>query len=251
MTGFITLLERELYRFGRLAAQTIAPPFVTTALFIVIFGYSLGEKVGDIAGFPYIIYILPGLSGMSIITNSFSNSSSSLYMARMDRSIDNILVTPISSFRIVLSFVVGGIIRGLTVGVVTMLTAYLMTNLVIENYALTFLFIVIISMAFSALGVIAALWGNDWEHLAAFSTFILAPLSYLGGTFYSIANLPPLWKKISLINPMYYMVEGYRATILGHSDVPLIHDLWISAVLALVTFAVAVWLFKKGFRLIV
>ncbi len=251
MTGFLTLLERELYRFGRLAAQTIAPPFVTTALFIVIFGYSLGEKIGDISGFSYILYILPGLSGMSVITNSFSNSSSSLYMARMDRSIENILVAPISSFRIVSSFVVGGIVRGLTVGIVTLLTAHFMIGLQIESYLLTFVELVLISTIFSALGVIAALWGNDWEHLAAFSTFILAPLSYLGGTFYSIATLPPLWQKISLINPMYYMVDGYRAAILGHSDVSWAHAFIISLALALAIFELAVWLFKKGYRIIV
>ncbi len=250
MISFLTLLERELYRFGRLAAQTIAPPFVTTGLFIVIFGYSLGEKIGNIAGFPYILYILPGLSGMSVITNSFSNSSSSLYMARMDRSIENILVAPISSFRIVSSFVVGGIVRGLTVGIVTLLTARLMTDLRIESYLLTLLFLVLISTIFSALGVIAALWGNDWEHLAAFSTFILAPLSYLGGTFYSIATLPPTWKAVSLANPMYYMVDGYRAAILGHSDVPLIQALAISGGLSLLVFAIAVGLFKKGYRII-
>ncbi|QQR81899.1 MAG: ABC transporter permease [Deltaproteobacteria bacterium] len=251
MISFFTLLERELYRFGRLAAQTIAPPFVTTALFIVIFGYSLGQKIGAIAGFPYILFILPGLSGMSIITNSFSNSSSSLYMARMDRSIENILVAPISSFRIVLSFVVGGIVRGLTVGIVTMLTAYIMTDLTIHNIPLALLFVILISTIFSALGVIAALWGNDWEHLAAFSTFILAPLSYLGGTFYSIATLPPLWKKVSLSNPMYYMVDGYRSAILGHSDVSLTIALAFSSGLACITFLCAVFLFKKGYRIIV
>src|SRR5262245_960740 len=128
-TGFLTLIEREYYRFARLAAQTVAPPVIMTGLFIVIFGYSLGGQIESISGFRYILYILPGLAGMGAITNSYSNTSTSLYMARIDRSIENILVAPLSNLKIVSAFVIGGVTRGLVVGVVTILVAVLLTGL--------------------------------------------------------------------------------------------------------------------------
>src|SRR5262249_4000915 len=141
LRGFFTLIEREYYRFLRLATQTIAPPVIMTTLFVVIFGYSLGHQIESVSGFPYIIYILPGLAAMWAITNSYSNSSTSLFMARMDRSIDNILVAPLSSFQIVAAFVIGGMTRGLLVGGVTLLVAKILTGLAVHHalYCLIFL----------------------------------------------------------------------------------------------------------------
>ena len=251
LTGFLTLIEREYYRFARLATQTIAPPIIMTLLFVVIFGYSLGEGIQKIAGFPYIIYILPGLAGMGVITNSYSNSSTSLYMARIDRSIENILVAPLSHFKIVMAFVIGGMTRGLVVGTTTLLIAVLLTGFHIHSFCLSLLCLTLLSMIFSSLGIISALWAEDWDHLATFSNFVITPFIYLGGVFYSITMLPDIWRKISYVNPMFYFIDGFRWAVLGHSDIsPLISGGVISffAVGSLLT---AVSLFRIGYKLIV
>ncbi|MBI1909601.1 MAG: ABC transporter permease [Deltaproteobacteria bacterium] len=248
--GFLTLIEREYYRFTRLAAQTIAPPVITTLLFILIFGYSLGEKITTIHGFSYILYILPGLAVMGVMTNSFSNSSTSLFMARMDRSIENILVAPLSYFQIVASFVIGGVTRGLVVGIMTLLVAVIMTGMTFHSYAGTIFFLTLIAAIFSSLGIIAALWAEDWDHLATFTNFVITPFLYLGGVFYSIEMLPPFWKKVSYANPIFYLVDGFRRQVLGVSDLPLTYSLGMLLILSLGFFLLAVRLFQKGWKLI-
>lgn len=251
MTGFLTLIEREYYRFARLAAQTIAPPVIMTILFVVIFGYSLGGQIEKISGFKYILYILPGLAGMGVITNSFSNSSTSLFMARMDRSIENILVAPLSHFKVVTAFVIGGMTRGVLVGGITLIVASFLTDLTVTHFFLTLSFLLLISVIFSSLGVISALWAEDWDHLATFSNFVITPFVYLGGVFYSVTMLPEVWRKVSLANPMLYFIDGFRWSILGYGD----FSPWISGGVTLV-FAVGlllltVHLFRTGYKLIV
>ena len=178
MTGFWTLVEREYYRFIRMAGQTIAPPVITTFLFVVIFGYSMGSRIESISGIPYIIYILPGLAGMSVLTNSYSNSSTSLFMARMDRSIENIIVVPLSHLKIVLAFTMGGMIRGVIVGLITVTVAAHLTGFSIHHALLGMVFLVLLSMTFSAFGIISALVAEDWDHLATISTFFITPFTY-------------------------------------------------------------------------
>lgn len=249
--GFFALIEREYYRFLRLATQTIAPPVIMTTLFIVIFGYSLGSQIERVSGFPYIIYILPGLAAMGAITNSYSNSSTSLFMARMDRSIDNILVAPLSSFQIVSAFVIGGVTRGLLVGGVTLLIAKILTGLVIHHLALCLLFLLLISMSFSSLGVVSALWAEDWDHLATFSNFIITPFVYLGGVFYSVSMLPGVWKHVSLVNPMFYFIEAFRWAILSAADVSPWISGGVTTILSVTGLLLTVSLFKRGYKLIV
>lgn len=251
MIGFLTLIEREYYRFARLAAQTIAPPVITTILFVVIFGYSLGSQIEKISGFPYIIYLLPGLSGMGVITNSYSNSSTSLFMARIDRSIENILVAPLSHLKIVTAFVIGGMTRGLVVGGVTLLAAAILTGLTVEHLLFSILFLVLISTVFSSLGIISALWAEDWDHLATFSNFVITPFVYLGGVFYSVTMLPGIWQKISYANPMFYMIDGFRWAVLGRGDLSPWLAGGVTLALAVGTLSAAVALFRVGYKLVV
>lgn len=251
MTGLLTLIEREYYRFVRLAAQTIAPPIIMTGLFVIIFGYSLGGQIESVAGVPYIIYILPGLAGMGAITNSYSNSSTSLYMARIDRSIENILVAPLSNFKIVTAFVVGGVTRGVIVGTVTMTVALLITGLNISHWGWALLILILISVIFSSLGVISALWAEDWDHLATFSNFVITPFVYLGGVFYSISMLPGIWRTVSHFNPMLYFIDAFRWAILGHGDLSPILAVSVTAVCAVTVLSVAVYLFRIGYKLVV
>lgn len=250
-TGFLTLIEREFYRFGRLAGQTIGAPVVMTVLFVLIFGYSLGQQIENISGFSYITYILPGLAGMGVITNSYSNSSTSLFMARMDRSIENILVAPLSNVKIVFAFVVGGLLRGVLVGGITLLVAVALTGLKIQHPMVAAFYLVCLSVIFSALGIISALWAEDWDHLATFSNFVITPLTYLGGVFYSIKMLPPVWRKISILNPILYFIDGFRWTILGHADVPFAVAGGVTLGFAVLSVSAAVYLFRIGYKLIV
>jgi len=248
---FLTLIEREYYRFARLAAQTIAPPIIMTLLFVVIFGYSLGQGIQTVLGLPYIVYILPGLAGMGVITNSYSNSSTSLFMARIDRSIENIVVAPIAPIKIALAFVIGGVTRGVAVGGVTLLVASLLTDLAFHHLLLMVVLLLALATTFSSLGIVSALWAEDWDHLATFSNFFITPMIYLGGVFYSIATLPPLWQKVSYANPMLYLIDGFRFSVLGVSDLSPILTIGISVGLAAVAFSLAVWLFRVGYKIIV
>lgn len=250
-TGFLTLIEREAYRFGRLASQTVIPPVVMTVLFVLIFGYSLGEGIEQISGFAYIVYIVPGLAGMAIINNAYSNSSTSLFMARMDRSIENIIAAPISYFKVVGAFVVGGVVRGLIVGGLTLIVAAILTHLPIAHLGLTFLYLLAISVIFSALGIISALWAEDWDHLAVATNFIITPSIYLGGVFYSVKMLPEVWQKVSYVNPIFYLIDGFRFAILGTSDVSPLLSAGVIIGLALTTLAVSIYLFRIGYKLVV
>ncbi len=250
-TGFLTLMQRELWRFSRLWGQTVAPPVILTMLFIVIFGYSLGERIREVSGYSYIIYILPGLACMGVINNSFANCTTSLFVSRMDRSIENILVSPISSFKIVTAYVIGGTARGMLVGTVTLLIAMPLAGLGIASVFWTLFFMFFISIAFASAGILTALWARDWDSLSTVTNFIIIPAIYLGGVFYSITMLPPFWQKVSSFNPLFYMIDGMRWGVLGGADFPLWLSGGITLLFAAGTFGIAVYLFRRGYKLIV
>ncbi len=251
MKGFLTLVEREYYRFIRLAGQTIAPPVIMTGLFVVVFGYSLGGHIQEMAGVPYIVYILPGVAAMGVINNAFANTTTSIYMARMDRSIENILASPMSPFTIVLAFVIGGMTRGVIVGAITLGVASLLTELTVVHPIACFLWLVLLSLIFSAMGVIAALWAEDWDHLATLSTFFLTPMTYLGGVFYQANDLPPIWQKVTLMNPLHYFIDGLRWTVLGVSDAGYLVSWTVTGLFCVFSLLIAVVLFRRGYKLVV
>ena len=250
MTGFLTLIEREFYRFWRLFRQTVVPPVVTTLLFVVIFGYSLGSRIHEISGFSYIVYILPGLIAMGVITNAYANSSTSLFMARLERSIENIMAAPFSYLQLVAALAIGGILRGLVVGIVTLGVALLMTDLQIAHWGLCVAALFLLSAIFSCLGIISALVSESWDQISTFTNFFLTPFVYLGGVFYSISMLPPLWHGVSLFNPLFYLIDLVRYASLGISDAPLALTVGVAAGLLLVSFGACVWLFKIGYKLV-
>lgn len=248
--GFFTLIEREYYRFTRLSKQTIAPPILTTLLFIFIFGFSLGSRIREIEGFSYILFILPGLASMGVITNSYANTSTSLYMARMDRSIENILVSPISNFQIVTAFVLGGVLRGVLIGMITLTVSHLCVKLPIHHIGLTLFTLFLSSVVFSCFGIISALWSESWDQIATFTNFLITPFVYLGGVFYSIQMLPPFWHRISYLNPIFYMVDALRWGTLGHSDVSFSVSISVMSGIAILSFSITVSLFQRGYKLI-
>ncbi len=248
--GFFTLIERECYRFARLSKQTLVPPVITTLLFIFIFGFSLGSRIREIEGFAYIIYILPGLATMGVVTNSYANTSTSLFMAKMDRSIENIIASPISYYQIASAMIVGGVIRGVLIGSITLLISTLIVHMPIVHPFWTFLVLLLNSIMFSSLGMISGLWSESWDQIATFTNFIITPFVYLGGVFYSIHMLPPFWQKLSLANPIFYLVDALRFCVLGKGDLPLFYSLFFIITVCLTSYCICLVLFKRGYKLI-
>lgn len=218
--GFKTLVYREYYRFMRLARQTVLPPIMTTALYIAVFGYSIGSRIPQIHGNTYMEFIIPGLIMMTIVNNAYANSSSSIFMCKMEKSIENFLILPLHPFELVSAFVIGGVLRGLTVGLVVSAMAWLLTFLVPPLPIMTGLLMVLVSILFSCVGIINAQLARTWDQLSVFSNFILTPLIYLGGVFYSADMLPGWARVVTHFNPLFYIISGFRYTVLGVSDIP-------------------------------
>lgn len=244
------LLRRECYRFLRLAGQTVAAPVLTALLFVLVFGYSLGGTISQLHGFPYVVYILPGLAAQGVMINAYTNTVSSLYMARFDHTIDNWLAAPLSPLHLVIALVSGGVARGLIVGLLTIGVSMLLVDVPLVAPWLMVGWIVLLAVLFACLGIVSGLYADGWDHLTTVTNFVLTPLTYLGGVFYSIDMLPEPWRTISHGNPMWYGIDGMRAATLGVSDLPG----WISgsAIIGATVVSVAGtwWLIKRGWRLV-
>ena len=219
--AFRTIVRKEIRRFMRIWVQTLLPPAITIALYFVIFGNLIGSRIGTMHGFDYIDYIVPGLIMMSVITNSYSNVVSSFFSTKFQRSVEELLVSPIPNYVIIWGFVVGGVCRGLSVGAIVTVLALFFADLDLVNAFVTVSVVLLTAAVFSLAGFINAVYAKSFDDISIVPTFVLTPLTYLGGVFYSIDLLPEFWSKVSLINPIVYMVNGFRYGILGVSDVNL------------------------------
>jgi len=248
--GFYTLIEREFARFIKYSRQTVAPPVITTVMFILIFGYSLGSRIREVSGFSYIVYILPGLIQMGVIMNAYANSSSSLYMARLERSIENLMVAPLHHFQIVSAFIIGGLLRGLVVAAVVTGVSALFVDFPFQSGFIIFVSLFFTSVLFSCLGLITGLYAESWESMATLTNFVITPFIYLGGVFYSINMLPPFWSKVSQFNPIFYSVDLTRYGFLGQSDAPVWFSLSLLISLSVIAFVACVIMFRRGYKLV-
>ncbi len=246
LISFSTMLRKEFGRIMRIWSQTLLPSVVTSTLYFVVFGAFIGSQVAPIEGFSYMQFIVPGLVMMAVITNAYMNVVSTFYFAKWTRTIDEILVSPTPDWVIILGFVSGGILRGVLTGTLVLIVSLFFTHLAIHNIAVIFASLILTSVLFSLGGLINGIYAKGFEGISIVPTFVLTPLTYLGGIFYSISLLPPFWQTVSLGNPILYMVNAFRYGFLGISDVPL----WICfAVLIGFTIAsafIAWFLFKKG-----
>ena len=244
--GFRTIVRREFDRIVRIWAQTIVPPVITATLYFVIFGSLIGRRIGDMGGFSYMQYIAPGLIMMSVITHSYGNVVSSFFGAKFGRHIEELLVSPLPNWLIVLGYVVGGVVRGLMVGLVVTGVALFFTHLHVEHLFTVLAAVLLTSVVFSLGGFLNAVFAKNFDHVSFVPTFILTPMTYLGGVFYSISMLPGWAQQLSKANPILYMVNAFRHGFLGHSDVDvgLSFAFMIAAILAL--FGACVWLMEKG-----
>lgn len=217
--AFFTIVSREVRRFMRIWLQTLLPPAITMALYFVIFGKLIGVRIGEMGGFDYMQYIVPGLVMMAVITNSYSNVVSSFFSIKFQRSIEELLVSPVPNHVLLAGFVVGGMLRGLIVGVIVTLLSLFFAEISIHHAGVMVVVVLLTAMVFSLGGFINAMYARSFDDISIVPTFVLAPLTYLGGVFYSIDLLPPFWQAVSMANPVVYMVNAFRYGILGVSDV--------------------------------
>ena len=246
LIAFNTIVIKEITRFTRIWMQTILPPTIGMALYFIIFGSLIGPRIGMMNGFNYIEYIAPGLIMMAIINNSYGNVVSSFFGAKFQKHIEEMLVAPIPNIIILMGFVVGGVARGICVGVVVTLVALFFTKLSVHNWGITIAVVLLTSIAFSLGGMINAIFAENFDDIAIIPNFVLAPLIYLGGVFYSINMLPEFWQRISEFNPILYMVNAFRYGILGESDISIINAFTILIIFILVLFSISLHLLNKG-----
>jgi len=245
-TAFRTLLIKEILRFARIWVQTILPPAITMALYFIIFGKLIGSQIGDIEGFRYIDFIVPGLILMSVISNSYANTVSSFYFSRWNKHIDELLIAPIPNWLILAGYVAGGVARGVIVGIVVTIVASFFSDLSIHSYGITFLVFVLTSVLFSLAGFINGVFANSFDDISIIPTFVLTPLTYLGGVFYSMSLLPEFWQTVSMANPVLYMVNAFRYGLLGVSDINLSSGIAIILGFTLILSLYAHSLMKRG-----
>ena len=241
-----TLIRKEVTRVMRIWVQTIVPPAITMTLYFIIFGNLIGRRIGSMEGFDYMQYIAPGLIMMSVITNSYGNVVSSFFGAKFGRHLEEMLVSPMSSSAIVIGHVAGGVLRGLAVGTMVTIIALFFTKLEVQHPFVTVSVVLLSSTVFALAGFINALFAKKFDDIAIVPTFILTPLTYLGGVFYSISLLPEFWQTVSKANPILYMVNAFRYGILGTSDISIGHAYAIVIVFVVLLFSACIYLMNRG-----
>jgi len=244
--GFTTIVRKEVTRILRIWGQTIVPPAITMSLYFIIFGELIGGRIGDMGGFTYMEYIVPGLVIMSVITNSYGNMVSSFFGAKFGKHIEELLISPLPNWIILAGYVTGALLRGLMVGAVVLLVSLFFTHLQVAHVLVAIGVLLLTAVVFSLAGMVNAIYAQKFDDIAIIPTFILAPLTYLGGVFYSIDLLPEFWQKVSVFNPILYMVNGFRYGILGVSDVTLTQTFGVILIAGAVLFSWCLWLLHRG-----
>jgi len=248
-TAFATIVHREIRRFLRIWPQTLLPPVITMVLYFVIFGKLIGGRIGEMAGLPYIQFVAPGLIMMSVITNSYSNVVSSFFSSKFQKNIEELLVSPTPNAIILAGYVAGGMCRGLGVGLIVTAVAIFFADLSLYSLPVTLAIVLMTSLTFSLAGLINAVFAGSFDDISIIPTFVLTPLTYLGGVFYSIALLGEFWGTVSLANPILYMVNAFRFGLTGITDIDIG---WAFAMLGLFSSLLFVWalyLLERGSRL--
>jgi ABC-2 type transport system permease protein len=241
-----TIVRREVVRMFRISSQVFLPPVITTALYFLIFGRLIGGRIGPIQGVDYTSFIAPGLVMMSVITNAYGNVSTSLFSIRFQKSIEEILVSPVHNSLLLLGYVVGGIIRGFSVALLVLFVASFFLTMQINNLPLTVLVIVLVSALFSLAGFTNAMVARNFDDVMLIPTFVLTPLTYLGGIFYTTTMLPPVWQKISHFNPILYMVNAMRHAMIGQEEVSMTLAMSIILLMIVALTSLNLILLKKG-----
>ena len=248
---FLTFLRREIYRFMVLYKQTIVPALLSSLLYILVFGEALGSRIGPLEGQSYMSYIVPGLAMMSVITQAYQNSASSIMQAKYLKFIEDILIAPLSGLQISLGYIIGGAIRGLICGLAILIMCIIMpnTDFNVDNWLLTILYLLTVSWTFSAFGVIIGIIAKSWDEIGSFSNFIFMPMTFLGGVFYSVDMLSEPWRTISYFNPIYWMINGLRYSTLNIGEDLNLISLFLCVGFSCLFTIIASYLFKTGYKI--
>lgn len=244
--AFKTIVVKEIYRFIRIWPQTLLPPAITTALYFLIFGKLIGDRIGTVSGASYMDYIVPGIILMSVISHSYANVVSSFYSTKFQHNIEELLVAPVPNWVILGGYVGGGICRGLLVGLVVALISLIFADIVVHDIAVTLAIAVLTATVFSLAGFINAVFADSFDDISIIPNFVLTPLNYLGGVFYSVQMLPDVWQRISLANPILYMINAFRYGLIGVSDVDITLAFAITGSLIVVMTLFSLYLLHKG-----
>ena len=244
-----TIVRREIERMMRIASQAFLPSLVTTVLYFLIFGVVIGKRVGTMEGVPYMVFIAPGLIMMAVITNAYSNVTSSLFGARFQKNIDEMLVSPMHHSVLLWGFVFGGVIRGFFVGIGVFIVSYYFNRVGMVHIGMGLLVILLISIIFSLLGFMNALYAKRFDDIMLIPTFVLSPLTYLGGVFYDSHSLSPLFQKLSLLNPIWYMVSALRYAMLGIGDMNIASILMVILLCLALLWILDMFLLRRGIGL--
>lgn len=236
LTAFKSILFKEITRFSRIWPQTLLPPAITMTLYFLIFGNLIGSRIGNMAGVPYMEFIAPGLIMMSVITNSYSNVASSFFSAKFQRNLEELIVAPVPHFVLISGFVFGGVARGLCVGLIVTLVAIYFVDINIQHPILVIFTVLITSILFALGGLINGIFARSFDDISIIPTFVLTPLTYLGGVFYSLSLLPDFWRAVSSLNPVVYMINVFRYGFLGISDISV-----QSSVAIMIGFCIGLW----------
>ena len=247
--GLYTMLRREVQRTFRVVTQTLVAPVISAALYIFIFGSVIGTKIDDFAGVPYISFVFPGVLMLSIINASFASASSALYFMRFTRGIEEILITPFSYLEMLVGFVGSAVVRALIVAFLILGVGVLFGAVRLENPIAFVLYVAAISAIFAMLGILVALWADGFEQLQALNTFVITPLTYLGGIFYSVTMLPPLAATITHFNPFFYFADGIRSSMIGYSEASSAVGILVIGGLVIGLGTLVTHLFRKGWRI--
>lgn len=247
--GLGALAGRETLRVLKLWTQTIAAPVVSSFLFILVFGLSLSSRIHHVEGYPYRVFIVPGLITMAMVQAAYANNSSSVFQARFDRYLNDVLASPMRNWEINLGLSLGGVVRALLIGLSLLLLALPITHVPIHEPLVLFLSTALGLTLFASLGVVVGIYAKTWDHAGFVQNIVIVPLSFLGGVFYSVNVLPSPWREISHLNPIFYLVQAVRYGFLGTSDVSVPIALAVTGVLAAATVAWSAWLFRSGHRL--
>jgi ABC-2 type transport system permease protein len=249
LIALYTLVRREIVRMFRIASQVFLPPVITTILYFLIFGSLIGSRIGSIDGVSYPMFIAPGLIMMSVIVNSYGNVSSSMYSVRFQRSIDEMLISPMHNGLLLLGYVLGGMLRGLIVAFLVFIIASFFLTIELSHLPMTLFVVLLVAAVFSLAGFTNAMVASNFDDIMIVPTFILTPLTYLGGVFYSTNMLPEFWQKVSLLNPILYMVNALRQAMIGQSEVNMSLSLGIICIMLVLLTILNLVLLKKGIGL--
>lgn len=245
-TAFQTIMVKEVLRFSRIWIQTILPPIITTALYYIIFGKLIGDAIGTMSGVHYIDFIVPGLIMMAVINNAYANVVASFFSAKFHGNVQELLISPVSNSIVLLGYLSGGILRGLLIALFITLLSLFFTDLHIQHIGVSFGIIMLTAFLFSLAGFINAVYARSFDGMNIIPVFVLVPLTYLGGVFYSIDQLPPFWQSVSQLNPILYMVNGFRYGFMGQSDTPIAISFVLLIIMCIALFVFSLHLLKTG-----